>query len=270
MVKIQIISDIHLEFYSKVAYENILTPNAPMLFLCGDIHPAGSEKDFEKLKDFLGWCSMRYEQVFYVMGNHEFYTSEHARRANTMDVIIQRMRSGFKCFKNVHFLCNNATRITINKKPYCIIGTTLWTNLLKADQKYIQESMNDYANIYVKDAALKSGARRLRITDVMQFHKQAETFLKRSIGIATKENIPTIIISHHKPVISKTPTGPLQMAYEVDMTHLMNSPIILWIYGHTHKHHDQKIKGVRIYSNAYGYPGQQNQAGYVRGATILI
>lgn len=270
MVRIQVISDIHLEFYSKINYEKILPIKGDILFLCGDISTAGSEKDFERLKNFLGWCSSNFQETFYVAGNHEFYTADTMKKSNTMDVIIHRLKNGLKIFKNVHFLSNNTAKLNVNGKTYLIIGTTLWADLSKTNQKEVQNIMNDYINIFVKDDSMKSGARRLKTSDVITLNKQAEMFIKRALTAATRLKIPTIVMSHHKPVVSKSSQSPLQLAYEVNMTHLMKSPMILWCFGHTHKAFDHKINGVRVYSNAFGYPNQQTHTGYTKGAVILI
>ena len=38
---------------------------------------------------------------------------------------------------------------------------------------------------------------------------------------------------------------------------LINKPVILWGYGHTHKKDESVINGVKMYCNCKGYPAQK-------------
>ena len=68
-MKLHLYSDIHKEFETK---NNIfMPPGGDVLILAGDVCVAD---DFNQ--DTLAWfqeVSERYEQVFYVLGNHEHY-----------------------------------------------------------------------------------------------------------------------------------------------------------------------------------------------------
>ena len=68
-ITIQILSDIHLEFYKTYPE---FKPHAKYLFLAGDIWTIDSKWDF-KVKKFLEYCSKNWEKTFYILGNHEFY-----------------------------------------------------------------------------------------------------------------------------------------------------------------------------------------------------
>jgi hypothetical protein len=77
-IKIQCCSDLHLEFYTEMP--NLITPAAPYLALLGDIGVPAKE-GYEK---FLLQEAEKYEKVFVIAGNHEFY---HEIQSVTLDKI---------------------------------------------------------------------------------------------------------------------------------------------------------------------------------------
>jgi predicted phosphodiesterase len=77
----QYISDIHLEFYDEDSrdFTKILEPGiAPFLILAGDIGDPGSNI----FKEFIDWCRQKWQHVYYVAGNHEYfeYCKEEAKK----------------------------------------------------------------------------------------------------------------------------------------------------------------------------------------------
>ncbi len=67
-MRIQYISDIHLEFF-KVLPKQIVRPVADILCLAGDIgYPFSS-----LYRDFLKQVSRDFKKVFLIAGNHEYY-----------------------------------------------------------------------------------------------------------------------------------------------------------------------------------------------------
>jgi predicted phosphohydrolase len=124
-----------------------------------------------------------------------------------------------------------------------------------------RELLNDFTSIFVKDSKIVSGARRLRTGDVTELHLQAIEALKNSIKAARAAKQPLIVVTHHKPFIDDAAAP--RLGYEVDMTELMTmkkSPIVLWVYGHTHSSRNARLPGseVRVYSNSLGYPYERN------------
>lgn len=79
MQGLQIASDLHLEFGQHVN----ITPHAPLLALLGDIG-APFQPHYA---DFLSTQSKQFEQVFVLLGNHEYY----GRR--TADQVVARVQS---------------------------------------------------------------------------------------------------------------------------------------------------------------------------------
>ena len=52
MLKIQIVSDTHLEFRGD-NFKKLIKPSAPILFLLGDICACGESNDFDTYKKFI-------------------------------------------------------------------------------------------------------------------------------------------------------------------------------------------------------------------------
>ncbi len=67
--KFQLFSDIHLEF-SKTFFK--LPPLTNYLFLAGDI----GKLSHLTFKPFFDYCSNNWKEIFYVLGNHEYYSSK--------------------------------------------------------------------------------------------------------------------------------------------------------------------------------------------------
>ncbi len=71
-MKIRVISDAHLEFYSE--HEQLPDPGTgDILVLAGDICVASHYN--KQTHEFFQKCVEGYNRVFYLLGNHEFYCS---------------------------------------------------------------------------------------------------------------------------------------------------------------------------------------------------
>lgn len=66
----QIVSDLHLEFY-KNPLDIKLKISAPYLAMLGDICVCGTS-DINNLEIFLDYYSQKYKLIFWLPGNHEF------------------------------------------------------------------------------------------------------------------------------------------------------------------------------------------------------
>lgn len=270
-MSVQVISDIHLEFRNEL-YSRIIRPQAPILILAGDICPAGDclqprSPHFTKLIDFLTWCSRGFRYVIYVPGNHEYYSEVCC----PMPVINKAIKDAVRPLGNVYFLQNGMIKLSIgsNNRDVLFAGTTLWSKLAPAHIHTIMQTMNDYTAIYTTTeqsaaaaAPLRERKRMCRLllpSDVLAMHQQALRFVAKAQSYARAQSLPLVMISHHKPTCGGRNgdvcgENGLASAYETNLTSIMGPPTVLWVHGHTHRHNDQKIRGTRVYSNAYGYP----------------
>ena len=116
-MKIQVISDTHLEFYKEINQQNIILPNCDYLFLAGDICKIG-HINYTK---FLQYCSDNWTKTFVVLGNHEYYNSR-----KTYDVLLSKYRELFELFDNVFLLEKDILELD----DWVIVGCTLWSHIV--------------------------------------------------------------------------------------------------------------------------------------------
>jgi predicted phosphodiesterase len=259
MVKIQIISDTHLEFRGD-NFKKIVKVSAPILFLLGDICACGSDSDFETYKNFINYLAPKFEHIFHVSGNHEYYTAGNKAigLSDTIPGIDAKIRKFLKTFSNVYFLNNNTMRLEIDAKNYVFIGSTLWSNVSPESRKQVQARMNDYSQIYMPEAdykkdKTKNQVRKYNIDDMSNFHKKSVRYIKKEMKKIGPNDIG-ILLTHHKPVRDKDPKEIITQAYETDLVNIIiKPPIKLAAHGHTHERYDKVVNNVRIVSNPKGY-----------------
>jgi predicted phosphodiesterase len=76
--------------------------------------------------------------------------------------------------------------------------------------------------------------------------------------LAADHNGPTVVVTHHAPLIRARPERALLRAvagaFASDLTALMGAKrMTLWVYGHTHRWADVDVGGTRVVSNPRGY-----------------
>lgn len=257
MFPIQIVSDLHLEFLGPKKKFNLFKPTAKTLALLGDICCVIDDKDFEIFKSFILEILPQYELIIMVGGNHEPYTVVRNPTANhTLEASHEKIKSFFKATsKNLHYLNNNTLKITMGKKKYHIIGTSLWSFIPKEYYENIEKNISDYKFIYIQ---AEKKIRRLYPEDVSSMYKHNYGYIKRQIARSTAESANIIVLTHHCP-FTKPEFGKnkLDYAYYSDCTPLLNKQVILWAYGHTHIKDDHMIGSTRFYSMPKGYPSQK-------------
>jgi len=260
-LKIQIVSDVHVEFWANKKTFNFIVPSAPILALLGDICCVGSDDDFQLYKRFIMEYLPKFQHIILVAGNHEYYYQPSKRgvlpkKNNTIDGCNKKLLNFCKQSPKLHFLNNGSMTLTINKKNYLIIGTTLWSYIPSDQYIQLQSAMNDYKFIYVYDQHLKQ-IRHLKAKDVVNMHHTAVRYIKSQLTRAQKNKMQLVVLTHHKPYLSKNYKYNLfSCAYESNLIELFHSPLILWGYGHTHIRDNSTINKIRVISNPKGYPYQ--------------
>jgi predicted phosphodiesterase len=254
VLKLQIVSDLHLEFRPDDL--DFLVPSAPVLCLLGDICVIGTDEDFETYKKFIDTIYDKYEIIIHIPGNHEYYnkTQRGKNTSCTMEKINERMKNYTKTKKKLHFLNNNMLKLQVGAKKFFLIGTAMWTYVDPKDYATIQNAMNDYKYIHVRD---KGTVRNFQVEDMQKLHRKAVACTKRFITMGKKAKAKCILLTHHKTFRTKTDT--FSQAYESHLEYLYHDPVCLVAYGHTHKAHDGKVNKVRVVSNPRGYPREQTK-----------
>lgn len=244
-MKLRIYSDLHLEHFS--ANQIFPVGEGNVLVLAGDILCAKHFKTdgyIHAIYDrFLNDCSKNFDNVLYVMGNHEFYGYNYE---GTKKKLKNNLPGNF------HLLDNDT--VTINNWNF--IGFTLWTDFRNENALEMMEAecnMNDY-----KVIRIGSNYRKLRADDTLNFHKQSKKYLLEQLQ-TLNENV--FVISHHAPSHQSVPQQfktHANGAYVSDLDGLIiNHPQIKYfIHGHTHNFFDYMIEQCRVICNPGGYPGQ--------------
>lgn len=273
-LEIQIVSDLHLEFHADKQKFNLIKPSAPILALLGDTCCMGSDDDFEVFKRFINEVLPKYEHIIIVTGNHEYYynpanKSMKAGKEHTMDSIDAKLKAYCKATSpKLHFLNNSTLKLTVGKKKYTIVGSTLWSWIPEDMRSKIEKEMSDYKYVYVSDAKTKK-VRLLNATDVSQLFAKNIAYIKSQISKAAKTGSKVIMFTHHRPYLMPTyDATTLDVAYMSDCATIIKKPITLWAYGHTHVKDDTTVDGVRLYSMPKGYPKQQTK--FDKAATVSI
>jgi len=253
-MKIQIASDLHLEFLKNREWieNNPLIPNGNVLLLAGDIV---SDKKKKKANDFFKTIDKKFEKVIYTMGNHEFYNGEidyayPNYKKNLTDKIIK---------------LNNQSLIIEDIK---IIASVLWTNIPNKYATEISEKMNDYKLIYHKN---NYDEKYYNSTDYTNnINELSIKFIKNELEKNFEGKI--IILSHHVPCFISSTKNALDCAYYNDLENLIieHNNIFLWAFGHIHKKIDKKIGNARILSNPLGYVDEQEHINFDRSLIIEI
>jgi Icc-related predicted phosphoesterase len=270
-MKIQIVSDLHLEFADcNIKNEN----NADVLILSGDIlvaqdlhdHPETDygmysnanladlgrrQRTALRFRDFLKRCSFQFPKVLYIAVNHEFY---HCKFPES----IEHLRAECAKFPNVHFL--EMDTITIDDVTF--IGGTLWTDMNRGDpltMHAISDMMNDfrvvrnrqrnYARFSPQDAAIR--------------HRETLAYIK--LMVAEKHDTKFVVVGHHSPSFQSVHEfykhdTVMNGGYHSELSEfIMDRPQIkLWTHGHTHHCFDYVIGETRIVCNPRGYDGHED------------
>jgi predicted phosphodiesterase len=271
-MKIQFISDLHLEF--RTDFKSLFCVSAPILCLLGDVCICAEDKEYAKFVSFLEYISPKYQYILHVAGNHEYYSTHAHNRdsTNTMEFTKLKLKTLEKKIKNYRFLDNKIFSIKRNNKKYNFIGTTLWTYIDESKRTKFKNVMNDYSDIYVMNELFTQTAKKgespikLNISpirkftpdDMVYYHKKSIRFIKRAMKKIKGKNDVNILLTHHKP-IADSPIDQYSQAYEVDLKHLIKRPLHYALHGHTHRPYSKLINNVLCMSNPKGYTNQRTK-----------
>jgi len=256
--RIQFISDTHIEFYRhQEEYHDLVASSketrcAPYLALLGDIGVC-AEKGRDKYIQFLHHCAAVYDKVFVLLGNHECYRTTYA---NAKSVALEAV--GTCPAHNIVFM--DKSEIVVDGVR--LLGTTLWSHVPDHAAMAVQSCLNDY-NLIVRD----DDKALLTVKDTNKIHRDEVAWLEERLNDPAMAEIPTIVMSHHAPVIDMGSSNPeyfkglVNHAFCTDLRHLLGK-CAYWLYGHTHCFHAMCIPGTvpnkasYVLSNPAGYPGE--------------
>jgi len=251
---IQVISDIHLElplaptkFGELLEQEfKVASRELPVvgdaLVLAGDIgYPTKTG-----YKEFILHQADRFETVFVVAGNHEFYRTTYAKAKKDIQAICEIAPK-----RNVFFM----DKVSMLWKGIRVLGCTLWSNVPQQHAKDVASGLTDYKAIKIED---NGKTRAILVEDTNRWHQDELGWLKQEIAKAKTNGEKVVVMTHHAPLMKGTSDpryegGAIHSGFATDLKSCMEPPLVAWIYGHTHWSSQQQINGVAVVSNQLGY-----------------
>eukprot|EP01103_Thecamoeba_quadrilineata_P005757 TRINITY_DN15518_c0_g1_i1.p1 TRINITY_DN15518_c0_g1~~TRINITY_DN15518_c0_g1_i1.p1 ORF type:complete len:318 (-),score=43.52 TRINITY_DN15518_c0_g1_i1:81-1034(-) len=263
MVRIQFVSDLHIEFHNSAqTLEGIkslaerVPVRAPYLALLGDI---GVVAKGDAYKQYLLYQAQRFQKVFVVAGNHEYYHSSYEKVTQTIQEICDSHEN--LVFFNRKSIVLEEEEIIVNGKPskkrVNLIGCTLWTNIPQECAYKLLVCMNDYSQITYNGGKLTPDiTNKLHSEEVEFIDNELTRIRERSLAENTEE--VSLVLTHMAPTLQFVyGQDPIMKYSEGDaLEPLMekhNSILKAWIYGHTHVTARIKLNGVWVLSNCLGY-----------------
>lgn len=260
--RIQYVSDLHLEFeIDNINFEDLVCPCAPYLALAGDI----GKPNHKLLDAFLRYCSHNWSRVFYVAGNHEYYSNRYLfgddelddiKSTETMNAKHMELIQMVQKYHNIHFFTEDSPSVFLNDEQIALVGATLWTEIPISKQKLARKAINDYNFIAIRTQECKQ--RRITPQDIHVMHQRQRAILEREILFWHKRDIPICVITHHLPsfelIAECYSKNPINFCFASVCDALIASPVKAWIYGHSHACGKRVINGVTCAINARGYP----------------
>jgi len=236
-VKIQLASDLHLEFIDRKASGEILrviepTPDVDVLVLAGDIH-----QGTQAIDRFRDWPV----PVIYVAGNHEFYNQRWERARDDL-------RSAC-AGSNIHFLDNQDFEFNGVR----FLGSTLWTDFRLAGlsqaewMRNVDAGLNDFR-------AIRTIRGRFHSRNSLADHKLSRSWLE--CELSNDFDGETVVVTHHGPhpksIHPRYAGNPLNAGFVSDLEPLM-AHVDLWLHGHVHDNFDYQVGRCRVVANPRGY-----------------
>lgn len=243
-LRLQLTSDLHLEFLNKEQVEELANrisynTSADVLILSGDICSFSSES-INNLYTFLNVIKDSYPDIIYVLGNHEYYGTSKQE----VHELKHRLK---KYYSNLYILENES--VTIRKfevEDVTFYGTTLWFEET-VETSLIRYSLNDYR--YIKDFT----------PDV--WCRKALSYIRNIPDSESKK----VLITHHVPhsrLISPKYVGNEMNCFYLNEIGKYLNKFDLVTFGHSHESVNYQFSDRTLaMSNPRGYIDSPNLEG---------
>ena len=241
VMRVQILSDLHLEFEGNTIPRR--ASDADAVILAGDLAPVRARRVNEIAKR---WADA--EHIFYVPGNHEFYGSE------IDEARLELARACNQC--DISLLDPGA--VTVGEVRF--IGATLWTDFRlgsgPAEEALAHFEVGSALSDFV--GAIRHGGSRLSTHETARRHELERAFIERELEVAGREGLAAVVITHHAPsprcIRPWYEGNRLNPGFASDLDRLIarHQPH-LWVHGHMHDRIDVMLGDTRILANPYGY-----------------
>lgn len=236
-MRLQLISDLHTEFYDKpVEFCSTIeiAEDLDFLVIAGDL-VVSARQDLNEMMGILHYFGKRARHVIYTEGNHEFYGGSQAQTLFTIKSVMPHnytwLRNEDVTIDGVHFY-----------------GGAMWFPNADGLDVLFREELNDWYQI------------RHLATWVYAENRQ---FKWNAEKLVTKD---TIVISHHLPHLRSVPEeykdSNTTRFFVSDQTKLIEEKQPrLWFHGHTHFPCDYMMGDTHVVCHPYGYPKERRGRG---------
>jgi DNA repair exonuclease SbcCD nuclease subunit len=232
-MQVQLASDLHLEFFVDHGrrFIDTIPVAAPNLILAGDIFVVTSTEQAIKV---LGWFCAKWERVFYLPGNHEYYKG-------TFTGVDGRLKAAKACLKNLTLL---RTGGVVEVEGRRLLGDTMWFPF-KPDNVLFAKDISDFHLIERLDPQAYDRNARFK------------SFLEKELRAGD------IVVTHHlpswksvKPQFFRSPLNRFFVSDERELIEIRKPAY--WFHGHSHLASNYTIGPTIVASNPRGYPGSSN------------
>lgn len=235
-------SDLHLELNRQYATFDFPV-TAPLLLLGGDI---GRFIDYDMFLPFLARQTARYERVFLVLGNHEFYEMsfeagiEKAREMEKEAVLEGKL-------KVLH-----QDRWDDEETNLTILGATLWSKIDAQAEEVVTLRVSDFKMIKEWSVAQHNARHASDLNWLL-------TSASEIAALPEDSQRTVLIVTHHAPVV-KGASRPehekalWKTAFSTDVIQKREfGGVACWMFGHTHFTTQFEKSGIRVVANQRGY-----------------
>lgn len=233
-MRVQFASDLHLEFpENRFFYGNHpLQVSGDILLLAGDILQFAALASYDW---FLDEVSEKYERVYWIPGNHEYYGYD------------LKLRSGSFCeaIRDNVFLVNDHAE-TIDGIRF--IFSTMWTKITPAYRRDIERGMNDFRLIRYGQWAFDGEI-------YTRLYENSRAFIEGELQTNQKK----VVTTHHVPTLQNYPPeyigSVLNKGFAVELDLLIEKyQPDAWVYGHHHRNIPAfQIGRTKMLTNQLGY-----------------
>lgn len=259
MNKLRIISDVHCEF-GALDLPVMEDESNQTLIIAGDLGLAAKEWTY---LPFLQEWSDRFQDVIYVLGNHEFYDSSTVRGMNKI-----KDRLTFTGIHNVHVVNNGVVRIG----EISFVCSTMWASYDKNSPLCMYEAglwMNDHKKIRTGPIS-KPYERKFMPSDAYQEFLKAINFIFPTISKEKDDGQRVVVVTHHAPSLQSIAPefksgsySNLNGAYASDLDEdILDADPDLWIHGHTHVSFAYEVGETAVICNPRGYVGVEENPNF--------
>ena len=228
MLRLKLLSDLHLEFYDGDAWQDFVAAvdlrDIDVLVLAGDICGAS------QLARVLTAFCFKANEVVYITGNHEYYGHDF----ESVHSVLAAMEVA-----NLHWLHNRAVTLCGQR----FVGSTLWFPH-HPSWRQGTDRLTDFKRI------------RGFAEQVGQQNEQAVAFLRQTVRPGD------VVVTHHLPSIHCAPirfvSSSLSRYFVSPLDDLIDERRpALWLHGHSHDSADMNFGVTRIVCNPFGYKGYE-------------